>query len=57
MQNNIIDITPEKKECKRCNSQKPLSALPTPLLIFTIYFLISAVYGTVKIIENIINLF
>jgi hypothetical protein len=57
MANNIIDITPGKKSCKTCNSKKPLSALPTPLIIFSIYFLVSAVYGTVKIIQNIISLF
>jgi hypothetical protein len=57
MSNNIIDVTPEKKSCSKCSAQKKLETLPTSLIVFTVYFLISAVYGTVKIIENIINLF
>jgi hypothetical protein len=58
MENNIIDITPEKKSCKKCSSSaKNFAGLPISMIIFAIYFLFSSVYGTIEIIKNIISLF
>jgi hypothetical protein len=57
MTNNIIDITPNKKNCKKCSAQEKLTSLPISLVIFSIYFIISSVYGTVEIIKDIIALF
>lgn len=45
----------QKKSCKSC-STRPLG-LKTPMLIFAIYFIFSAVYGTYSIFSDILSLF
>lgn len=57
MSNNIVEVTPSKKNCKKCSPQEKITSLPIPLVIFSVYFLISAVYGTIEIVKDIINLF
>lgn len=44
-----------KKNCKTCN--KGISQKQWYLVILSIYILVASVYGTVKIVENIISLF
>jgi hypothetical protein len=56
MENTIEEVQP-KKSCKKCNSKKALDSIPKGMLIFTIYFLVAAVYGTIEIVKNIISLF
>jgi len=54
---NIIEEVQPKKNCKKCNSSKSLKMVPTSMIIFTIYFLVAAVYGTIEIVKDIIALF
>ena len=43
-------------ECKQCN-QKPVSKSQYLTIIFGIYLLGSAIYGTIQIIKDLISLF
>jgi hypothetical protein len=43
------------KPCKKCN--KKISNTQIGLIIFSFYVIFSAVYGTYKIIENLMGLF
>lgn len=45
----------EAKECKQC--KKGLSKTQIGMVIFSGYLLVSAIYGTYKIIENVLNIF
>lgn len=56
MENKIVEVQP-KKSCSKCSPKDKLTSLPTTLIIFSIYFLFSSVYGTIEIIKDIINLF
>ena len=55
---DIIYDTPEqpKKECKTCKSKK-LSKTHWLIMISSFYLLFASVYGTVKLIKELINLF
>jgi hypothetical protein len=55
---DIIYGTPEqpKKECKTCKSKK-LSKTHWLIMIGSFYLLFASVYGTVKLIKELINLF
>ena len=44
-----------EKSCKSCSAKK-FEKMPIGLLLFSIYFLISAVYGTVEITKMLFNL-
>jgi len=60
---DIIDITPEqpeqpeqpKKECKTCK-QKGFTNGQLVMLSASFYILFAAIYGTIKIIKEIIHL-
>jgi len=56
MENRITEIKP-KKSCKKCSPKEKLKSLPISLIIFSLYFLVSSVYGTIQIIKDIISLF
>ncbi len=56
MENTIVEVQP-KKSCSKCSSAETLKRVPTSMLIFTIYFLVAAVYGTIEIVKDIISLF
>jgi hypothetical protein len=47
----------EKKECKSCKNAKSMIKSYKGTLLFSLYFLFAAIYGTVKIVEKIISLF
>lgn len=47
----------KKKECKSCKSAKNMMKSYKGTLVFSLYFLFAAIYGTVKIVEKIISLF
>ena len=56
---DIIDVTPEQpiqpeEECKTCK-QKSFTKGQLIMLISAFYILFSSIYGTVKIIKEIIN--
>jgi len=55
---DIIYDTSEqpKKECKTCKSKK-LSKTHWLIMIGSFYLLFASVYGTVKLIKELINLF
>jgi hypothetical protein len=55
---DIIDVTPEqpKKECKTCK-QKGLTTGQWAMIISSFYILFSSIYGTIKIIKELINYF
>jgi hypothetical protein len=53
----IYDIPEQpKKECKTCKSKK-LSKTHWLIMIGSFYLLFASVYGTVKLIKELINLF
>lgn len=54
---DIIDVTPEqeKKECKTCK-QKSLTPGQWAMMISSFYILFTSIYGTVKLIQNLIVL-
>ena len=57
---DIIDVTPEQpeqpeKECKTCK-QKGITNGQLSMLFASFYILFAAIYGTIKIIEEIIYL-
>ena len=54
---DIIDVTPEQpeKECKTCK-QKGFTNGQLSMLFASFYILFAAIYGTIKIIEEIIHL-
>ena len=47
----------ETKKCTKCSAKDKLKQIPLWTIIFSIYFLASAVYGTVQIVKDIISLF
>jgi hypothetical protein len=54
---DIIDVTPEnpkQEECKSCK-QKGLTTGQTIMLFSAFYILFTSIYGTIKIIKEIIN--
>jgi hypothetical protein len=55
---DIIYDTPEqpKKECKTCKSKK-LSKAHWFMVISSLYLLFASIYGTIKLIKELINLF
>jgi hypothetical protein len=57
MTNNIIDVTPKKKGCTKCSAQDKIKQLPIWSIVFSIYFLIASVYGTIQIVKDVISLF
>ena len=54
---DIIDVTPEqpKKECKTCK-QKGFTNGQLCMLFASFYILFAAIYGTIKIVKEIIHL-
>lgn len=54
---NLIETTQPKKNCKKCSAEDKLKKMPITMIVFSIYFLVSAIYGTVEFIKNIISLF
>jgi hypothetical protein len=54
---DIIDVTPEQpeKECKTCK-QKGLTPGQWAMMISSFYILFTSIYGTVKLIQNLIVL-
>jgi len=57
---DIIDVTPEtseqsEKECKTCK-QKGITKKQFVMLFAAFYILFAAIYGTIKIIKEIIYL-
>jgi hypothetical protein len=54
---DIIDVTPEqpKKECKACK-QKGMTPGQWSMIVSSFYILFSSIYGTVKLIQNLIAL-
>jgi hypothetical protein len=53
---DIVMKSPEKKECKTCKSKK-LSKTHWIIMISSFYLLFASVYGTIKLINELINLF
>jgi hypothetical protein len=55
---DIIYETPEqpKKECKTCK-RKSLSKSHWIMVIISAYVLFSSIYGTIKLVKELINLF
>lgn len=55
---DIVYATPEqpKKECKTCKSKK-LSKIHWLIMISSFYLLFASIYGTVKLIKELISLF
>ena len=53
---DIIDVTPEQpeKECKTCK-QKGFTKGQWIMLSASFYILFSSIYGTIKIIKELIN--
>lgn len=53
---DIIDVTPEQpeEECKTCK-QKKISSSQLAMLIASFYILFSSIYGTIKIVKDLIN--
>ena len=56
---DIIDVTPEQpsqpeEECKTCK-QKKINSGQLAMLIASFYILFSSIYGTIKIIKDLIN--
>jgi len=45
----------KKEECETC--KKGLNVSQTSMIVLSFYILISGIYGTYKIIQNIISLF
>jgi len=57
---DIIDITPDQleqpeKECKSCK-QKKMTNGQLAMVIASFYILFSSIYGTVKLIKELIHL-
>jgi hypothetical protein len=54
---DIIDVTPEQpeKECKTCK-QKGMTTGQWSMIVSSFYILFSSIYGTVKLIQNLIAL-
>jgi hypothetical protein len=57
---DIIDITPDQleqpeEECKTCK-QKKITSGQLAMVITSFYILFSSIYGTIKIIKELINL-
>jgi hypothetical protein len=57
---DIIDITPDQleqpeKECKSCK-QKKITNSQLAMVIASFYILFSSIYGTVKLIKELIHL-
>ena len=57
---DIIDITPDQvgqseEECKTCK-QKKITHGQLAMVIASFYILFSSIYGTIKIIKELINL-
>jgi hypothetical protein len=54
---DIIDVTPEQpeKECKSCK-QKGITKGQFFMLFASFYILFAAIYGTIKIIKELIHL-
>jgi len=54
---DIIDVTPEQpeKECKTCK-QKGLTPGQWSMIVSSFYILFTSIYGTVKLIQNLIVL-
>jgi len=55
---DIIYDTPEqpKKECKTCK-RKTLSKTHWFMVVSSVYLLFASIYGTIKLIKELINLF
>jgi hypothetical protein len=51
-----MSINMSNTGCKKCNEKNSLPVKPW-LLIVSLYFTFSAIYGTIKIVENILNIF
>jgi hypothetical protein len=53
---DIIDVTPEQpeEECKTCK-QKKITNGQLAMLISSLYILFSSIYGTIKLIKDLIN--
>ena len=56
---DIIDVTPEQpeqpeKECKTCK-QKKLTNGQLAMVISSFYILFSSIYGTIKLIKDLIT--
>jgi len=53
---DIIDVTPEQpeKECKSCK-QKKITNGQLAMLISSFYILFTSIYGTIKLIKELIN--
>jgi hypothetical protein len=53
---DIIDVTPEQpeKECKTCK-QKGLKPSQWSMIIASFYILFSSIYGTIKLIKDLIS--
>jgi hypothetical protein len=54
---DIIDVTPEQpeEECKTCK-QKGLTPGQLAMIISAFYILFAAIYGTIKLIHNLLTL-
>jgi hypothetical protein len=54
---DIIDVTPEQpgEECKTCK-QKGLTSGQLAMIISSFYILFAAIYGTIKLIHNLLLL-
>jgi hypothetical protein len=53
---DIVMKSPEKKECKSCK-RKTLSKTHWFMVVSSVYLLFASIYGTVKLIKELINLF
>jgi hypothetical protein len=54
---DIIDVSPEQpeKECKTCK-QKSLTPGQWAMIISSFYILFASIYGTIKLVENLLTL-
>lgn len=55
---DIIDVIPEspKKECKTCK-QNGLTPGQWAMVVSSFYILFAAIYGTIKLVQNILSSF
>lgn len=47
----------QKSTCQKCKAQQTFLKKNWALLLFSLYFLASAVYGTIQIVKNIATIF
>lgn len=57
MANKIIDLSPKKKGCTKCNPVNKLKQFPTSVIIFSLSFFGLSVYGVIQLVKTIISLF